>query len=109
MGGPTCRERGRSSSSPGPSRTRTSRSSWSCTVDQAVVYPREIVKNCILSNSSAIVLVHNHPSGHIRPSDHDIRLTRSLQEVCRLLDIHLHDHVIVGHERQFSFREEGIL
>ena len=79
------------------------------TVCQAVVYPREIVKHCILSNASAVVLIHNHPSGYVRPSDADIRLTRSLSDVCKVLDIVLHDHIIVGHESSFSFREEGLM
>lgn len=79
------------------------------TVNQAVVYPREIVKHCILSNACAVILVHNHPSGHVRPSDADIRLTRSISEVCRILDIQVHDHIIIGASASYSFREEGIL
>ncbi len=79
------------------------------TVNQAVVYPREIVKHCILSNACAVILVHNHPSGHVRPSEQDIRLTRSLSEVCRILDIHLHDHIIMGNGNHYSFREDGMI
>lgn len=79
------------------------------TVNQAVVYPREIVKHCILSNACAVILVHNHPSGHVRPSDADIRLTRSLSEVCRILDIQLHDHIIMGNGNHYSFREDGMI
>jgi len=79
------------------------------TVNQAVVYPREIVKHCILSNACAVILVHNHPSGHVRPSEQDIRLTRSLSEVCRMLDIQLHDHIIMGNGNHYSFREDGMI
>lgn len=79
------------------------------TVNQAVVYPREIVKHCILSNACAVILVHNHPSGHVRPSEQDIRLTRSLSEVCRILDIQLHDHIIMGNGNHYSFREDGMI
>jgi DNA repair protein RadC len=79
------------------------------TVNQAVVYPREIVKHCILSNACAVILVHNHPSGHVRPSEQDLRLTRSLSEVCRILDIQLHDHIIMGNGNHYSFREDGMI
>ena len=79
------------------------------TVNQAVVYPREIVKHCILSNACAVILVHNHPSGHVRPSEQDIRLTRNLSEVCRILDIQLHDHIIMGNGNHYSFREDGMI
>ena len=79
------------------------------TVNQAVVYPREIVKHCILSNACAVILVHNHPSGHVRPSEQDIRLTRSLSEVCRILDIQPHDHIIMGNGNHYSFREDGMI
>ena len=79
------------------------------TVNQAVVYPREIVKHCILSNACAVILIHNHPSGHVRPSEQDIRLTRSLSEVCRILDIQLHDHIIMGNGNHYSFREDGMI
>lgn len=79
------------------------------TVNQAVVYPREIVKHCILSNACAVILVHNHPSGHVRPSEQDIRLTRSLSEVCRIIDIQLHDHIIMGNGNHYSFREDGMI
>lgn len=79
------------------------------TVNQAVVYPREVIKHCILSNANAVILVHNHPSGHYRPSDQDIRLTRALVDACKILDILVHDHIIISHKGFFSFREDGIL
>lgn len=78
-------------------------------VNQAVVYPRKVLEKALLHKASAIILVHNHPSGHVRPSDADIRLTRVLQDAARVMDIALHDHLIVGENRFFSFREEGIL
>ncbi len=77
-------------------------------VNQAVVYPRKVLEKALTHKASAI-LVHNHPSGHVRPSDADIRLTRVLQDAARVMDIALHDHLIVGENRFFSFREEGIL
>jgi DNA repair protein RadC len=79
------------------------------TVNQAVVYPREVFKHALLSGASAVILVHNHPSGHPKPSDADIRLTKSIQESAKLFEILVHDHLIVAGERFFSFREEGLM
>lgn len=78
-------------------------------VNQAVVYPRKVLENALKQKASAIILLHNHPSGHIRPSDADIRLTRIIQETAKMLDILVHDHIIIGENRYFSFREEGII
>jgi DNA repair protein RadC len=78
-------------------------------VNQAVVYPRQVLENALRKKASAIILAHNHPSGHVRPSDADIRLTRTIQETAKLLDILVHDHIIVGENRFFSFREEGLM
>jgi DNA repair protein RadC len=78
-------------------------------VNQAVVYPRKVLENALKKKASAVILVHNHPSGHVKPSDADIRLTKTIQETARLLDIIVHDHVIIGENRFFSFREEGLI
>lgn len=78
-------------------------------VNQAVVYPRQVLEKALTRKASAIILAHNHPSGHVRPSDADIRLTKTIQETARLLDILVHDHIIVGENRFFSFREEGLM
>jgi DNA repair protein RadC len=78
-------------------------------VNQAVVYPRKVLENALKQKASAIILLHNHPSGNIRPSDADIRLTKTIQETARVLDILVHDHIIIGENRFFSFREEGIM
>ena len=78
-------------------------------VNQAVVYPRKILEKALRHKASAIILVHNHPSGNIKPSEADIRLTRTLQDTARVLDILIHDHIIVGENRYFSFREEGLM
>ena len=79
------------------------------TVNQAVVYPREVVKHALLSGACALILCHNHPSGATRPSDADIRLTKTIQEGAKLFDILVHDHLIIAGERFFSFREEGLM
>jgi DNA repair protein RadC len=78
-------------------------------VNQAVVYPRQVLESALRKKASAIILAHNHPSGHVRPSEADIRLTRTIQETAKLLDILVHDHIIVGENRFFSFREEGLM
>ena len=78
-------------------------------VNQAVVYPRQVLESALKKKASAIILAHNHPSGHIRPSDADIRLTKSIQETAKVLDILVHDHIIIGENRFFSFREEGLM
>lgn len=78
-------------------------------VNQAVVYPRKVLENALKKKASAVILVHNHPSGHVKPSDADIRLTKTIQETAKILDIIVHDHVIIGENRFFSFREEGLI
>ncbi len=78
-------------------------------VNQAVVYPRQVLESALKKKASAIILAHNHPSGHVRPSDADIRLTRTIQETAKMLDILVHDHIIIGENRFFSFREEGMM
>jgi DNA repair protein RadC len=78
-------------------------------VNQAVVYPRKVLENALKQKASAVILVHNHPSGHVKPSDTDIRLTKTIQETARILDIIVHDHVIISENRFFSFREEGLI
>jgi DNA repair protein RadC len=78
-------------------------------VNQAVVYPRQVLESALKKKASAIILAHNHPSGHVRPSDADIRLTKTIQETAKVLDILVHDHIIIGENRFFSFREEGLM
>jgi DNA repair protein RadC len=77
--------------------------------NQAVVYPRQILERALRKKASALILAHNHPSGHVRPSDADIRLTKTIQETAKTLDILVHDHIIIGENRFFSFREEGLM
>jgi DNA repair protein RadC len=79
------------------------------TVNQATVYPRQVLENALKKKASAIILVHNHPSGHVRPSEADIRITKTIRETARMLDISVHDHIIIGDDRFFSFREEGMM
>jgi len=79
------------------------------TVDHTPVYPREIVKRALELHATALILVHNHPSGDPSPSADDVAMTREIGEAGRLLSIHLHDHLIIGNGQSFSFREVGML
>lgn len=79
------------------------------TVDHVPVYPREVVKRALEINASALILVHNHPSGDPTPSPSDIAMTQQVQEAAGVMGITLHDHLIVGKSRELSFRAEGYL
>ncbi|MGR3514655.1 MAG: RadC family protein [Paracoccaceae bacterium] len=79
------------------------------TVDHVPVYPREVVKRALELNASALILVHNHPSGDPQPSDADIAVTRQIEAAATTLSITLHDHLIIGAHDEFSFRSAGYL
>jgi DNA repair protein RadC len=79
------------------------------TVDHVPVYPREVVKRALELNASALILVHNHPSGDPTPSDADIAMTAQIQDAAQVLGLTLHDHLIVGRSREVSFRSLGYL
>ena len=79
------------------------------TVDHAPVYPREVLKRTLELHATALILVHNHPSGDPKPSMADYEMTREIQRAAGLLGVVVHDHVIVGNGRCFSFRAEGLL
>ena len=79
------------------------------TVDHAPVYPREVVRRALELSASALILVHNHPSGDPTPSQADVKLTRELVEAGRHMKVTVHDHVIIGRGRYTSFAEAGLL
>ncbi|HRK41741.1 MAG TPA: DNA repair protein RadC [Gemmobacter sp.] len=79
------------------------------TVDHVPVYPREVVKRALELNASALILVHNHPSGDPTPSDADISMTAQIRDAAEVLGIVLHDHLIIGKERELSFRAHHYL
>jgi DNA repair protein RadC len=79
------------------------------TVDHTPVYPREVVKRALELGATALIMVHNHPSGDATPSRGDIEMTREIKEVGEKLGIQLHDHVIVGRAGTNSFRSLGLL
>jgi DNA repair protein RadC len=79
------------------------------TVDNVVIYPRRIIEGALRCHASGLIIVHNHPSGNPKPSEEDRLLTNSLSEISKTLDIRLLDHIIVGRDGHFSFRERGLL
>ncbi|MCX5831367.1 MAG: DNA repair protein RadC [Deltaproteobacteria bacterium] len=81
---------------------------FSGTINSAVAFPREIIKHALLSGSCNVIMVHNHPSGGLKFSDADIRLTRLVKEACTLVDIRLLDHVLIG-DGQTSMQEQGLI
>ena len=78
------------------------------TVDHAPVYPREIMRRALELSASAVILVHNHPSGDPTPSGADIDMTRQVVEAGRSLKISVHDHLVVGREGVASFKALGL-
>lgn len=79
------------------------------TIDHAPVYPREIVKRALAHEASAIILVHNHPSGDATPSPADIEMTQSLIEICKPFDLVVHDHLVIARENTASFKTLGLM
>jgi DNA repair protein RadC len=79
------------------------------TVDHTPLYPREVLRRVIETGASAIILVHNHPSGDPSPSKADIAMTKELIAALETIGGVLHDHVIVGRNREISFRKSGLI
>jgi DNA repair protein RadC len=79
------------------------------TLNSSLVHPREVFREAIAERAAAIILVHNHPSGDPTPSPDDRLVTEQLVGAGRLLDIPVHDHVIIGRGRYTSFAEAGLL
>jgi DNA repair protein RadC len=79
------------------------------TIDHAPVYPREIVKRALELGASAIILVHNHPSGDPTPSRADIEMTRDVTAAAKALKIAVHDHLVIGRSGHASFKSLGLL
>jgi DNA repair protein RadC len=79
------------------------------TVDHTPVYPREVVKRALELSASAIILVHNHPSGDPAPSSADIEMTHRIKEIAQSLEIAVHDHLIIGRNGYTSLKAEGLM
>lgn len=79
------------------------------TVNHVPVYPREVVKRGLELNATALILVHNHPSGDPTPSQADIEMTKQINTACKALGLTLHDHLIIGRSSELSLRAHGYI
>jgi DNA repair protein RadC len=82
---------------------------WQGSVDEASVHVREVIARAIALGATALIIVHNHPSGDPTPSQQDIRLTRDLVDAGRHMKVTVHDHVIVGAQGRMSMRAMGLI
>ena len=78
-------------------------------IDEAAIHPREVIRKALDLGASALILVHNHPSGSPQPSRADIQITQRIAEAGRLLGVVVHDHVIVGREGHVSLKAKGLI
>ena len=78
-------------------------------IDEAAIHPREVIRKAMDVGASALILVHNHPSGNPEPSRADIQITHRIAEAGRLLGVTVHDHVIIGREGHVSLRAKGLI
>ncbi|MEY4767341.1 MAG: hypothetical protein RI907_4014 [Pseudomonadota bacterium] len=79
------------------------------TLTQTSVHPREVARRALEHNAACVVLAHNHPSGEMRPSSADLKLTVTLEQTLRLIDVTVLDHIIAGGSKPFSFASEGLM
>jgi DNA repair protein RadC len=79
------------------------------TINQATVYPREVVKTALACGAACVIVAHNHPSGKTAPSDADRNITNKVRRALDLMDIDLKDHIIVSATEEYSFAENGLL
>ena len=79
------------------------------TLSASLVHPREVFRPAIRESAASLILLHNHPSGDPTPSKEDLRLTRQLVECAKLLDLRIHDHVIIGRGKFVSLAQRGVL
>lgn len=79
------------------------------TLNQSLVHPREVFKKAIVSSANKIMLLHNHPSGDANPSREDLMVTKRLAEVGEIVGIEVLDHLVIGSDDFYSFREKGNL
>jgi len=78
-------------------------------LDSSIVHPREVFKEAIAASAASVVFVHNHPSGDPQPSDDDIKLTERLSQAGDIMGIDVLDHIIIGDEKFFSLKREGLI
>ncbi len=78
-------------------------------LNETIAHPREVFRAAVIGAAYGVVLMHNHPSGDPQPSDADMRTTRTMVEAGKILRIEVTDHIIVGYNKYYSFREAGII
>ena len=79
------------------------------TIDSASIHPREVVKEVLAHNAGALIMAHNHPSGHPEPSAADRQITQRLKDALALVEVRVLDHIVVGGLQTVSFAEEGLI
>lgn len=79
------------------------------TLTASSVYPREVIRSALQHHAAALIFAHNHPSGEPRPSEEDLAVTRQLVFAARVMGLVVHEHLIIGDNRCFSFADEGII
>ena len=79
------------------------------TVDHTPVYPREVIKRVLELDTTALIIVHNHPSGDPSPSRADIDMTKKLANLCREFGMTLFGHLVIGRKDEYSFKNNGLL
>lgn len=77
------------------------------TVNKAVIYPRKVVERALHCHATGVIIAHNHPGGSLKPSDEDIKVTKAIKEALKTVDIYLLDHILIGGNEYFSFKENG--
>lgn len=78
-------------------------------IDEAAIHPREVIRRALDLGATALILVHNHPSGNVQPSRADIEITNRIAEAGRLLGVTVHDHVVIGREGHVSLKAKGLI
>lgn len=80
------------------------------TINQCIIYPREVIRKSLFCNAGSIILIHNHPSGSNDPSHTDVMVTNKIKEACKIMDINVLDHLIISDNKEYySFQETGQL
>ncbi len=79
------------------------------TLTASAVYPREVVSAALRHHAAAVIFAHNHPSGDPQPSEEDVAITRRLVQACAVMDITVHEHLIIGGNSYFSFADQGYM
>lgn len=78
-------------------------------LNSSLVHPREVFQSAVLESAASVILLHNHPSGEVTPSQEDKEITYRLIEAGKMMDIPVLDHIIIGQQQYFSFKEEGLI